>query len=139
MILLNSKCFPVLDNEISRSSEFWKSTQKIMAASKSLYVKLKGSSTDPERAKVEVDLTHVTEGVPRAKGACSDQSEEKRILILEQLDRLGARLERVEHFLDFIGHMTEAYKCVVCRSVTKKPVTSACCIRVVGCERCVQH
>ena len=83
VILLDSKCFPVLDNDISRSSEFWKSTRKIMAASKSLYVKLKGSSADPEHAKVEVDLTHATAGVPRAKRACCDQSEEKCILILE--------------------------------------------------------
>lgn len=73
VILLNSKCFPVLDNDISRSSEFWKSTRKIMAASKSLHVKLKGSSADPEHGKVKVDLT--CEGGPIAKRPCCDQPE----------------------------------------------------------------
>ena len=102
-------------------------------------MKLKGSSADPKCAKVEVDLTHATEGVPRAKRTCCYQSEEECILILERLDSLEARLERVEHFLDFVGHLTEAFECVVCRSVTKKPVTAACCNRVVGCERWVQH
>lgn len=83
-------------------------TQKIMAASKSLYMKLKGSSADSKHAIVEVDLTHATEGVPRTKKACCNQSEEKSILILEWLDRLGASLEQLEYFLDFVRHLMEA-------------------------------
>lgn len=135
VILLDSKCFPVLDNEISRSSEFWKSTRKIMAASKSLYIKLKGSSADPERAKIETGVARVAEGGPIAKRPCSDQSNP----ILEELDRLGASLQRVENFLDFIGHLKQAFECVVCRSVSRKPVTATCCNRLVGCEDCVEQ
>ena len=47
-----SKCFHVLDTETSRSIEHWKSTRKILVASLSLYTRLKGTSADPERARV---------------------------------------------------------------------------------------
>jgi len=56
VILLDSKCFPVLDTDTTCSSEYWKGTRKILAASKTLYAKLKGSSANPERAQVEIDL-----------------------------------------------------------------------------------
>ena len=47
-----SKCFHVLNTETSRSIEYWKSTRKILIASLSLYTRLKGTSADPERARV---------------------------------------------------------------------------------------
>ncbi len=41
-ILLDSKLFPIMDSEATTGTEFWKSTRKIMAASKSLYERLGG-------------------------------------------------------------------------------------------------
>ena len=35
VILLDSKCYPLLDNSVTTSIDFWKSTRKILAASKS--------------------------------------------------------------------------------------------------------
>ena len=37
VILLDSKCYPLLDNSVTTSIDFWKSTRKILAASKSSY------------------------------------------------------------------------------------------------------
>ena len=53
VILLDNKCFPILDNDTTRTNEYWKSTRKILAASKVVYVNLKGSSADPEKAKFD--------------------------------------------------------------------------------------
>ena len=44
--LLDSKLFPIFESEASSSSDFWKSTRKIIAASKALYDKLGGISPE---------------------------------------------------------------------------------------------
>ena len=36
VVLLDSKLFPIFENEASSSFDFWKSTRKIIAASKAL-------------------------------------------------------------------------------------------------------
>ena len=46
VVLLDSKCYPILDGEASGKAAFWKSTRKILAASKSLYEQLVGETTD---------------------------------------------------------------------------------------------
>ena len=53
VVLLDSKCFPILESETIAATDFWKSNRKVLAASKSLYVKLTGSSAGPERPAVE--------------------------------------------------------------------------------------
>ena len=40
VILLDSKCYPLLKNEDSSSSDFWKSTRKVIAAPIKVYEKL---------------------------------------------------------------------------------------------------
>lgn len=52
VILLDSKCFPLLD-ENAQGTRFWKSTRKVLAASRNK-IKLTGKSS-PE--KVTIDLT----------------------------------------------------------------------------------
>ena len=57
VILLDSKCFPVMESDTTNSIEFWKSNRRILAASKELYDKLKGTSADPIFAKQSIDVT----------------------------------------------------------------------------------
>ena len=44
MILLDSKCFKLYDNESTSGMDFWKSSRKILAASKQAYESLTGKS-----------------------------------------------------------------------------------------------
>ena len=39
VVLLDSKCYPLTENESTSSESFWKSSRKILAANKSLYNK----------------------------------------------------------------------------------------------------
>ena len=57
VILLDSKYYPLLDNAATSIISFWKSTRKILAASKSILQKLSVGSLDLKRDNDEVDLT----------------------------------------------------------------------------------
>ena len=59
VVLLDSKCYPLLDNVTTSNISFWKSTRKILTASKSNFQKLSGASVDLKRAKDEINLTQV--------------------------------------------------------------------------------
>ena len=37
VILLDSKCYPLLENESTSGETFWRSTRKVQAASRSIY------------------------------------------------------------------------------------------------------
>ena len=52
--LLDSKCFPIMENDTTNGADFWKSNRKRLAASSSLYTKLVGSSANPDCAKAKL-------------------------------------------------------------------------------------
>ena len=54
VLLLDSKCFLLLDNDSTNGVEFWKSTWKVLAANRLTYTRLTGR-TSPE--KPTIDLT----------------------------------------------------------------------------------
>ena len=54
VVLLDSKGYPLLDNESTSGESFWKSTRKILAANRQLYRKLTGQNTDIERASIDL-------------------------------------------------------------------------------------
>ncbi len=56
-ILLDSKLFPLIDSDATSGIEFWKSTRRIMAASKSLYDKIGGVNPDIVQCEVDNDTT----------------------------------------------------------------------------------
>ena len=145
--LLDSKCFPVLDNDTTRSMDYWKLTRKILAASKVLYKKLKGTSADPEKAKVQIDLTDVdicdeSPSTPIAKrqrlAACgATVLEEKVDEMLSRLALLQERLDMIEDRFSFANTVLDVFDCIICRAVTNKPLISLCCNRLIGCNDCV--
>ncbi len=118
IILLDSKCFPVLDNETTRSTEYWKSTRKILAASMSLYSRLKGTSADPGQALLS-DESGVRAGLPRAKRKCPDE-EGKLDIILERLDQVHTSIGILEDHLQFVMSLADVFDCVICKGTTKK-------------------
>ena len=60
VILLDSKCYPLLENDSTSGEVFWKSTRKVLAANRSIYSKLTGHCTDLENASI--DLTQEDTG-----------------------------------------------------------------------------
>ena len=61
VVLLDSKCFQILESDTTTETDYWKSNRKILAASKSLYTKLAGTSANLKRARDAVDLTNSDE------------------------------------------------------------------------------
>ena len=129
VILLDSKCYPLLDNATTSTSEFWRSTRKILAASKSVFQRLSGTSIDFKK-RMNDETTHgdVHKEVPTPKRPCFSGSVTEK------------KLDKIESRFTFIDTITKFFECVVCKSICKKPcATSTCCQRILGCTTCVQR
>lgn len=134
VILLDCKCYPLLDNASTSSIEFWKSTRKILAASKNVFQKLSGTTAANFKKKMMT--------------ACDDTSDEDivrtakrpRLDTSEKSDK-SSKLELIiEARFSFIDSLTKSFECVVCKSLSKKPcATSACCQRILGCNACIER
>ena len=124
VILLDSKCYPLLPNEGTSGIEFWKSTRKILGASKSHYERVSGSSADiniadayddepgpSNRKTLEVGPSkrrHILE----EESVPNDSAEAHFKLILEKF----TLLERKLSFLDEIFH---TFQCVICQCCSR--------------------
>ena len=53
VILLDSKCYPLLENDSTSGELYWRSTRKVLAANRSIYSKLTGDCTDLGNASVD--------------------------------------------------------------------------------------
>ena len=53
IVLLDSKCYPLSPSSGTSGDDFWKSTRRILAASKSLFKKLGGHGSDVSSAESE--------------------------------------------------------------------------------------
>ena len=129
--LLDSKCFRIIESDTTSMTEFWKSNRKILAASKSIYDKLRGSSTDFQEAvddQTEDDNAHKSKR-PRHSSAESSSKLDK---ILEGVDILTQQSS-------ISTVLSAAFECVVCKSITSKPQFLSCCKRIVGCQGCVSR
>ena len=82
VVLLDSKCYRIIESSTTNSTEFWKSNRKILAASLSLYDKLKGTCSTLQEA---VNLT-VDDDAPRSKRPCVSRSDDSKLeKILERV------------------------------------------------------
>ena len=79
VILLDSKCYLILENVSTSEEAFWKSTRKVLAANCDLYDKLTGKSTRSV-GKASIDLTgddsdsSSSDLQPSGKRPCHDTS-----------------------------------------------------------------
>ena len=138
VILLDSKCYPVLSNDTTNSVEYWKSTRKILAASETLYQKLKGTSTDLSKADIDqiIDLTEQSGPPPKVRKIASSVLEATKFdQVCEQLKSVNSRLERLENRLSFASTMIDV---LICKGIIRKPLYSTCCKRMVVCDTCVR-
>ena len=57
----------------------------------------------------------------------------------QKLDDVCLKVDKIDTKFIFIGALTKALECVVCKGVMTKPMISTCCQRLVGCCVCVQR
>lgn len=143
VVLLDSKCFPLLDNDSTKGVEFWKSTRKVLAANRLTYTKLTGRSS-PEKPTIDL-----TEGDSDSSSGSSvlpmhpPSPKKPRVelckcsSVLTKLNEVAKGVEAVQRVTNFLSNLQQAFNCVICRDVCTEPVVAPCCERVIGCQSCV--
>ena len=112
VVLLDSKCFPLLDNASTQGMGFWKSTRKVLAASRSSYIKLTGKSS-PEKATIDL-----TEGDSDSSSGSSmaplrpPSPKRSRVVescqcssVLTKLKEVAKGVEAVQRVTNFLTHL----------------------------------
>lgn len=66
VVLLDSKLYPLISSDATSGIDFWKSTRKIIAASRSVYEKLGGVSVGAEVSQLDDDVVVIEP--PPSKG-----------------------------------------------------------------------
>ena len=131
VVLLDSKCLPVIESDTTTGADYWKSNHKILAASNSLYKRLIGSSS--KRANDDVDLTNSDQDIgshPKSKCCCVSDN---------RLDKILEVVERIQEKNDFVEKISGLFECIIVKDVTRRPQFSPCCNRAVGCQACLTH
>lgn len=137
VVLLDSKCFPILDTDTTTTTDFWKSNRKVLAASRSLYTKLTGSSTNPKHANTEIDLTSDEDSIqPPSMKRCHLSDTDS---ITSKLDQVVAGVKALQRRNDLTGSISSLFECVICKDVMQVPQFSPCCQCLVGCRQCVNR
>ena len=126
VVLLDSKLFPIMDNESTSGAEFWRSTRKIIAVSRASYEKLSGIAAGEELCRVEDDV--------RPPASKKPKNSENFEMLNKKLDAIGKKLSVIDSVVEIGKKILE---CVICKSVVKSPVVSNCCQRIIGCRACV--
>ena len=127
VILLDSKLFPLLDNE--STAGVYKSsgvlTRKIIAVSRTTYEKLAGV---PGQELSRVDTDEDIASTPCKKIKSSES---------EKIDGIIEKLDFLNKNLTFVENIKKLFECVICKSTVSSPMVSSCCQRIIGCKLCV--
>ena len=138
VILLDSKCYPLLENDSTSVESFWRGTRKVLAANRAIYGKLTGQCTNVQNASVDLtgdDSDSSSVGMPPSlKRPCRDALPSS---IEEKLDTIVRGVSSVQRLMTLMGNLQQAFQCVVCRGTVTSPVVAKCCGRIIGCQRCV--
>ena len=128
VILLDSKAYPLLPSDATSGAQFWKSTRRVLAASKMLYEKCAGLDANIMRACGEEP-----EPAPKRKKTSEFTLQD----LSEKFSSLEERLDSIDKKLAFFNELGHGFACIICKSSSISPVVSPCCQRVVGCQECV--
>ena len=118
VVLLDSKCYPLSTNSGTSGVDFWKSTRRILAASKSLFEKLGGHGSDVSNAESETQP--------------SSSKKPRTDTLVKILDKVSV----IERKVSIPNELNKAMQCSRCQGVASPPVVASCCQRVVACEGC---
>ena len=142
VVLLDSKGYPLLDNESTSGESFWKSTRKILAANRQLYRKLTGQNTDIERASIDLTKDDSSDDsdillpppVKRPKCVCGDSSMST---VADKIEDISKQVSGLAESITFMQNMQHALECFVCKGLVKGPIVAKCCGGVIGCKHCM--
>ena len=138
VILLDSKCYPLLENDSTSVESFWRGTRKVLAANRAIHDKLTGRCTRLQNASVDLtgeDSDSSSVGMsPAQKRPCRDAVSPS---IEEKLDKIVRGVSSMEQLMTLMGNLHQAFRCVVCHGTVSVPVVAKCCGRIIGCQRCV--
>lgn len=137
VILLDCKCYPLLDNESTQGPEFWKSTRKIIAASKSLYLKLRGDSANPSMADMEFQTGSRQPLQNNQEQPDLNKMSDSFPELFSQLRLMNEKLSTLDVKISYLNSLLGVSDSVVCKSAMDKPMFSSCCGHLVGCKTCV--
>ena len=149
VVLLDSKCYPVMINDITSDPDYWKGTRKVIAARRSNYEKLGGVPSEMDWVKCMEDQDsgdqEDTES-PTKKRRCG-KSKGKNVSSKGKnvsgggvtQDELLQRLDRIERRLSLLDDMKKGLECCICKFTCRKPIVVPCCGRIVGCSSCVDQ
>ena len=120
VVLLDSKCYPILSNEDTSIPDFWRSTRKIIAASQQAYEKLGGIPPEMNLCKQmeECDESDLPKKRARVKGK-EKMDDRRKMSVFDDL--------------------REAFECCICKLSCNTPTVAPCCGRVIGCSACVER
>ncbi len=134
VILLDSKAYPLLPSDATSGVQFWKSSRRVLAASKALYEKCTGIDANVMRACGEQAQP------PAKKKKRVDQGVECELPLQVVVDKISAvevKLGSIEEKLAFLVDLGHGFTCVICKGPATSPAVSPCCQRVIGCQDCV--
>ena len=143
VVLLDSKGYPLLDNNSTSGESFWKSTRKILAANKQLYRKVTGQNTNIERASIDLTKDDSSDDsdilLPPVKLRKCEFGDSSVVLIADKIEDISKQVSGLAESITFIQNMQHSLECVVCKGLVRSPIVSKCCGRVIGCKRCVKR
>ena len=105
VILLDSKCYPLLENDSTSVESFWRGTRKVLAANRAMYDKLTGRCTSLQNASVDLtgEDSHSSVGMsPAQKRPCRDAVPSS---IEEKLDKIVRGVSSIERLMTLLGNL----------------------------------
>ena len=121
--LLDSKSNPLLDNLSTRGEVFWKSTWKVLAANRGLYIKLAGKCSKSENASIDLTCEDTAEESdssgttnpeldPPHKQSCWDHTPSSSVVA--KLEEIREGVANIQQLTLFMQNMRQLFQCVVC-------------------------
>ncbi len=109
VVLLDSKCYPLMDNDSTRGASFWKSSRKVLAANKALYRKASGESMSLGRVSIDLTRNDSSEESDSSKSSSSgpDKPAQKRprVDLTSTLEEIAKGVSSIQGLFMFMKNM----------------------------------
>lgn len=125
VILLYSKCYPLLKTEDSSSSDYWRSTRKVIAAPVKVYEKLGGVSADTDWSKhleacdADAGSSAPPTKKPRNKGKERVSVGDKNVDPEGKMAIVISKLEGIERKISVFEELRKGFECCICKAAVK--------------------
>ena len=139
VVLLDSKCYPILSNEDTSIPDFWRSTRKIIAASQQAYEKLGGIPPEMDLCKQMEERDESEPPKKRARVKGKEKMDDELDSTHGRLDEVIKKLESIERKMSVFDDLRKAFECCICKFSCNTPTVAPCCGRVIGCSACVER